>query len=128
MLTEFNLIKTILTGSPFQCSVTSHEYHAHVHPASNLSGQVPNVTTSHISHKTHIPAPPPSPPYPPLSAQVSYSPASPELQHLQTKSREVRAVARSVLQSERQLVRGNTDWTSDWPGHSRSLPLSLFLF
>ena len=83
--------------------MTSHEYHAHVHPASNLTGHVPHVTTSHVSHKTHVPAPPP---YPPLSAQLTYSPVINQNCQL-TKSREVRHVSHSVQQSDHQLVRGN---------------------
>jgi len=91
-------------GSPFQCSVTSHEYHAHVHPASNLTGHVAHVTTSHVSHKTHIPAPPP---YPPLSAQLTYSPLINQNSSTHSKTREVSRVSQSLQQSEHQLVRGN---------------------
>jgi len=46
-------------GSPFECPVTSHEYHAHV--SSNMYGHVPHISHSHVSHVSHIPAPPPQP-------------------------------------------------------------------
>lgn len=80
-------------GSPFECSVSSHEYHAHVAAG---SGHVPHISHSHVTHVSH----------PPVRTGSSH--VSPPV--INQKSEHRQHHVSQTLQQSHRYIQGNHDY------------------